>query len=69
MQGDNMKHEPVKSSMIESLAHEGTTLQVKFKGGATYECQGVTPEQFHTLKHSASVGKHLNSMKITGRRI
>ncbi len=64
-----MKHEPVKSSMIESLAHEGTTLHAKFKGGAVYEYQGVSPDQFHTLKHSASIGKHLNSMKITGRRI
>lgn len=64
-----MKHEPVKSSMIESLAHEGTTLHVKFKGGAVYEYQGVTPGQFHALKNSASVGKHLNSMNITGRRI
>ena len=65
-----MKHEPVKSSMIESLAHNGSnTMQAKFKGGAVYEYQGVTPDQFHALKHSASVGKHLNSMKVTGRRI
>jgi hypothetical protein len=55
--------------MIESIAHKGTTLHVKYKGGATYEYQNVTADQFHTLKHAESVGRHLNGMKIKGVKL
>lgn len=64
-----MKHHEVKSAMIESIAHKGTTLHVKFKGGATYEYQDVTPEKFQSPKSAASVGKHLNGMGIKGVKL
>lgn len=64
-----MKHHAVNSSMIESIAHNGTTLHVKFKGGATYEYQNVTPEKFQMLKAAPSIGQHLNKMGIKGVRL
>jgi len=64
-----MQHHEVKSSMIESIAHKGTTLHVKFKGGATYEYQNVKPEQFQMLKNAPSVGQHLNKMGIKGVKL
>jgi hypothetical protein len=59
----------VVSSNIDSIGHENGVMRVKFKNGGTYEYQGVTPEQFVAMKSAESVGKHLNSMGIKGKRI
>ena len=64
-----MKHHKVESSNIESVAHKGTVLHVKFKHGGTYEYLDVSPEKFEALKGAESVGKHLNQMGIKGKKV
>ncbi len=64
-----MIHHHVTSSNIESVAHKGTVLHVKFKHGGTYEYLDVSQEQFLGLKHAESVGKHLNSMGLKGKKV
>ncbi len=64
-----MKHVSVTSSNIESIGFEKGVMQVKFKNGGLYAYQGVTLEQFVALKAAESIGKHLNSMGIKGKRI
>lgn len=61
-----MQHHGVKSSMVSSIAHKGDVLHVTFKGGKTYEYQGVSASQFHALQNADSIGRHLNAMKIKG---
>jgi hypothetical protein len=64
-----MQMHPVKSSHIEAIGHEGTTMHVRFKGSGTYAYDGVTSEGFEKLKGAASVGKHLAKMNVTGKKI
>jgi KTSC domain len=61
-----MQHHPVKSSMVESLAHKGTTMHVKFKSGGVYEYTDVSPDTFATIKNAPSVGKRLNELGMKG---
>ena len=57
-----MKHIPVTSSTIESLAHdaEAKTMEVKFKSGKTYSFGNVEAHQFDALRAADSVGKHFH---------
>lgn len=57
----------VKSSLIESIGHQGTTLAVKFKSGATYHYPDVTPLQFANLQKAESIGKAFGAFKV-GRK-
>lgn len=63
-----MKHEPVTSSTIESVAHDPDTrsMEVKFKSGSTYRYDGVPAELHGDMMQSSSVGKFLND-NIKGR--
>lgn len=54
-----IKLNAVKSSQIESIGHDGTTLAVKFKSGGLYHYHGVSVSDFEKLKKSESVGAHL----------
>lgn len=53
-----MKHDPVESSSIESLAydHPKQMMEVRFKGGKIYTHHGVTVEEFERLRTASSVG-------------
>ena len=65
-----MNHVKVKSSNIESIAHDGAeTMHVTFKGGATYEYKGVTVEGHTKLMNAASPNGHLRSMNVKGTKI
>jgi hypothetical protein len=64
-----MKHQAVKSGHIESVAHKGTVLHVKFRRGDVYEYLNVTEEQFNELMGAESVGKHLNALGLKGRKV
>ena len=55
-----MEHKPVKSSMLASAAHDGTTLEVTFKNGKTYTHEGVSAEKFAEMCEADSVGKFYN---------
>lgn len=57
----------VKSSLIESIGHHGSTLAVKFKSGQTYHYPDVTAEQFAGMQKSESLGKAFGAFKI-GRK-
>jgi hypothetical protein len=37
---------PVKSSNLEAVHHEGSTLSIRFKGGAVWDYQDV-PKELH----------------------
>lgn len=58
-----MKHAPVKSSQIESVAHDpdAKVLEIKFKSGAHYEYQGVSSADHQALMDAESVGKHFGA--------
>ena len=55
-----MEMQPVKSSQIASVGHdsETNTLHVEFKGGGTYEYDGVPEEVFFNLLQAESVGQY-----------
>ena len=55
-----MTHTKVKSSNLESVAHEGTTLEIKFKGGGTYRYEGVHPNTVRALMNAKSKGTFFN---------
>ena len=55
-----MNHIPVESSNIESIAHDGTTLEVKFKNGGIYSYANVPLEKFEALKNAESIGLHFH---------
>lgn len=58
----DIKTHPVKSSNIEAIGHDGTTLAVKFKSG-TYHYYGVSKEQFDGLNKAESIGKAMAGIK------
>lgn len=61
-------HPVEKSSQIEAIGHQGTTLAVKFKNGGTYHYSGVSAAQFEELKTAESVGSHLHK-HFTGKHL
>lgn len=63
-----MDMHPVESSSISAIGHKDGVLRVKYKNGGLYNFYGVTAEEFHHLKGAKSIGKHLNRMKIPGRK-
>jgi hypothetical protein len=56
---------PVKSSNLEAIGHDGTTLAVQFKGGAVHHYKGVPAELYDKLASAESPGsifhKHIRS--------
>ena len=47
---------PVKSSNLEAIGYRGTSLYVRFKGGALYSYVGVPSEVYHEGLASESPG-------------
>lgn len=64
-----MEMHQVESSNISEVGHAGDTMHVKYKNGHTYSFNGVSAEDFKKLKSAKSVGKHLNGMGLTGKRL
>lgn len=64
-----MKMNPVDSSSITHIGHNGDQLQVKYKNGTTYQFDGVSPDIHEKLMKSPSVGKHLHSLGLKGKKI
>ena len=52
----------VKSSQIEAIGHEGTTLAVKFKNGNVYHYANVSADQFNAFKSADSIGSHFGKV-------
>jgi hypothetical protein len=57
-----VNHAPVTSSFIESVGHDGTTLEVKTKAGKTYVCHDCTPDEHAKLIGAESIGRAWNQM-------
>lgn len=55
-----MNRQPVQSSMLASVGHDGDTLHVEFKGGKVYAHTGVSAERFQQMLAADSIGKHYN---------
>ena len=49
---------PVKSSQIEAIGYQGTTLAIKFRGGSVYHYADVDAKTFAALQNAESIGKH-----------
>jgi len=49
----------VKSSNVESIGYENSTLEVKFLDGGIYQYYGVPDSVYKTLMSGISVGKYL----------
>lgn len=54
-----MDHIRVKSSNIESVAHNGEHMQITFKGGHTYHYANVPAHVFDACLLADSVGKFI----------
>ena len=52
---------PVKSTHIEAIGHEGTTLTVAFRNGGVYSYHDFPSEEFDKLLAADSVGKHFGA--------
>lgn len=53
------------SSQIDSLAHAGNQMRVKFHSGDVYEYGNITPELYNTIRSGGtkgSVGKTFNDL-------
>lgn len=56
-------HTPVTSSNVQSYGYhpETQTLEVRFRGGATYQYHGITHAQVAHLKSAESVGSWVHT--------
>ena len=54
--------QPVKSSNIAEMKHEGEEMQVRFHGGAIYSYQGVPTSVYQAVLGAASVGRTFNEL-------
>ena len=57
-----MKHVPLDSTHLASIAHEGNTLEVRFKNGNVYSYSGVPRESYLKLLSSPSPGTTFNAL-------
>lgn len=65
-----IKLEPVESSNVVSIGHDGKKLmRVQYRGDSFYDFEGVTPEGFDKLKNAKSVGSFLHKMNVKGTKI
>lgn len=57
-----MEHKPAKSSNLQSIGYDADakTMQVKFKGGAVYEADGVEPHMHNAFITANSPGAHFS---------
>lgn len=51
---------PVKSSLIQSVGHNGLNLHVRFHNGAIYEFK-LPVKEYEAMKKAKSVGRYFNA--------
>lgn len=58
----NASMTPVKSSSIEAIGYDpaSKTLTAKFKSGAAYHYENVSPDQHANLMAADSIGSHFH---------
>lgn len=56
-----IERQPVSSSNIASVGHEGDTLEIEFKNGGIYQYHGVPSDVFDKLVSSKSIGGFLHT--------
>jgi len=61
-----MNRTQVKSSFIESIGHEGDTLEVAYKGGGLYKYTGVPRETYESVLGAESIGKAFREQVLKG---
>jgi hypothetical protein len=59
----SLSHVPVKSSFVESIGHDGTTIEFKLSNGKVYTCHDCTPEEHARIVGAASIGREFNAMR------
>lgn len=59
---------PVNSSNVAAIGHEGTTLTVQFKGGATYDYFDVPTETWEALQKAPSVGAFISGRIVKNHK-
>ena len=52
-----MQWENVESSLLTAVAHEGTTLFLRFKDGKEYSYANVGDEMYKRMREAPSIGK------------
>lgn len=60
-----MQHHKVQSSNVESIAHEGDVLEVKFRTGKVYRYEGVSASTHRAIITAKSVGKALHEHVVS----
>lgn len=56
-----MERNPVKSSSLKSIGHDGDILEVEFANGRVYRHSGFPRDQFDRMMQATSVGAHYNA--------
>ena len=67
-----MIRRPVRSSMVKSIGHNDTTLEVEFRSGEIWQYKGVSANRALALMLSKSKGKHMHEYVIPnhdGKRV
>lgn len=57
-----MKRNPVISSRVKSIGHQGETLEVEFNTGAVYQYTPVPKATYDLMMQSYSVGKDIQAI-------
>lgn len=67
-----MTRQPVTSTNIRSIGHDGGTLEIEFSSGAIYQYGGVSAEEHQALLGADSIGRHFGQHirpKFNGVRV
>lgn len=56
-----MTREPVESSSLKSIGHDGDTLEVEFHSGKVYQHAGFSTDDHAALMGAESIGRHYNA--------
>jgi hypothetical protein len=56
-----MIRQPVTSSFISSIGHDGGVLEVEFTNGKVFRYAGVSPETYQALVTAPSIGRHFGA--------
>lgn len=59
-----MNHQPVTSSLFESVAYdpESRVMELRFKNGKVYRAEDVPPHRHEELLAAESIGQHFNKV-------
>lgn len=63
-----MERIPVTSSSLNSVGHEGTTLEIEFHNGSIYRYYKVPPHVYQGLINTESYGQFFNEYIINSYR-